>query len=114
MRRGARTGDGVRRCRLSRQSVVPHSLGDVHRDVEPDGRLRIMRALQGDAVLRGSHDNESRSQDHREMATMGIERREATPQFISNFEACENDRPKDFSGSSEESVGQFRLWELPK
>ena len=24
------------------------------------------------------------------MATMGIERREATPQFISNFEVCEN------------------------
>ena len=36
----------------------------VHRDVEPDGRLRITRALQGDAVLRGSHDHESRSQDH--------------------------------------------------
>ena len=24
------------------------------------------------------------------MATKGIERREATPQFISNFEVCEN------------------------
>ncbi|MCX6602562.1 MAG: hypothetical protein NTV52_03115, partial [Acidobacteria bacterium] len=51
----------------------------VHSDVEPDGRLRKMRALQGDAVLRGSHDHESRSKDHREMADKGIERREATP-----------------------------------
>ena len=62
----------------------------VHSDVEPDGRLIIMRALQGDAVLRGSHDHESRSKDHREMADIGIERREAIPQFISNFEVCEN------------------------
>ena len=31
------------------------------------------------------------------MADIGIERREATPQFISNFEVCESDRPKDFS-----------------
>ncbi len=27
------------------------------------------------------------------MATIGIERREAIPQFISNFEVCENDSP---------------------
>ena len=79
MRRGARTNDGVRRRRLSRQSVVPHTSRDVHSDVEPDGRLRIMRALQCDAVLRGSQDHESRSQDHREMADIGIERREAIP-----------------------------------
>ena len=34
------------------------------------------------------------------MATMEIERREATPKLISSFEVCKNDRRKTFAFTS--------------